>query len=90
MKLVGRDRRAPPGRPQRKKLPHDLLRWLRLEDEIFFITVCLRSGMENQLCNPRIARAFLIQSNPNQNNVRYAHLACRMPDRLHALISFPY
>ena len=28
-----------PQRPQRKKLPHDRPRWLRPEDEIFFITL---------------------------------------------------
>ena len=31
---------VPQGRPQRKKLPHERPRWLRPEDEIFFITVC--------------------------------------------------
>ena len=41
-------RARPPGapqRPQRKKLPHDRPRWLRLEDEIFFITLgCMLRG----------------------------------------------
>ena len=80
-----------PGRPQRKKLPHERPRWLRPEDEIFFITVCCIGHGKNQLCNPRIARGIFDSVEfRNQNNVWYAHLVCLMPDHLHALISFPY
>ncbi len=78
-------------RPQRKKLPHERPRWLRPEDEIFFITVCCQPRGKNQLCNPRIARVIFDSIEfRNQNDIWYAHLVCLMPDHLHALISFPY
>ena len=87
-------RARPPGAPQgpqRKKLPHDRPRWLRPEDDIFFVTVCCTPRGKNQLCNPRIARGIFDSVEfRNQNNVWYAHLVCLMPDHLHALISFPY
>ena len=87
-------RARPPGaprHPQRKKLPHERPRWLRPEDEIFFITACCESREKNQLCLPKIARAIFDSAEfRNQNDVWYAHLVCLMPDHLHALISFPY
>src|SRR5207249_4905423 len=80
-----------PGRPQRKKLPHERPLWLRPEDEIFFITVCCEPRGKNQLCYSNIARAIFDSVEfRNQNAVWYAHLVCLMPDHLHALISFPY
>ena len=87
-------RARPPGAPgqlQRKKLPHERPRWLRPEDEIFFITVCCESRGKNALCHRGIAREiFNSVKFRNQNNVWYAHLLCLMPDHLHALVSFPY
>jgi len=87
-------RARPPGAPiraQRKKLPHERPRWLRPEDEIFFITICCESRGKNALCHPEIAREiFNSVEFRNQNNVWYARLVCLMPDHLHALISFPY
>ena len=89
---VGRAR--PPGapqRPQRKKLPHERLRWPRPEEEIFFITVRCELRGKNQFCYPKIARGiFDCVEFRNRNKVWYAHLMCLMPDHLHALISFPY
>ena len=82
---------AAPRRPQRKKLSHERPRWLRPEDEIFFITVCCELRGKNQLCYPKIARAIFDSVEfRNQNAVWYARLVCLMPDHLHALISFPY
>jgi REP element-mobilizing transposase RayT/mono/diheme cytochrome c family protein len=97
MKAPGRDEngraRSPsaPGRPQRKKLPHDRPLWLRPEGEIFFITVCCEPRGKNQLCSQKVAQAIFdsVQFR-NHNAVWYAHLVCLMPDHLHALISFPY
>jgi REP element-mobilizing transposase RayT/cytochrome c553 len=80
-----------PGRPQRKKLPHERPLWLRSEDEIFFITVCCEPRGKNQLCNSNIARAIFDSVEfRNQSDLWYARLVCLMPDHLHALISFPY
>ncbi len=80
-----------PGRPQRKKLPHERPLWLRPQDEIFFITVCCEPHGKNQLCYPKVARAIFDSVEfRNQNNISYARLVCLMPDHLHALISFPY
>ena len=80
-----------PGRPKRKKLPHERPLWLRPENEIFFITVCCESRGQNALCQPDIARnIFDSVEFRNQNAIWYAHLVCLMPDHLHALISFPY
>src|SRR5215208_946619 len=87
-------RARPPGAPsppQRKKLPHERPRWLRPEDEIFFITVCCMSRGKNQLCNSRIARSIFDSVEfRNQNAIWYARLVCLMPHHLHALVSFPY
>ncbi|HEY4272991.1 MAG TPA: c-type cytochrome [Candidatus Udaeobacter sp.] len=87
-------RARPPGaprRPQRKKLPHERPRWLRPEDEVFFITVCCVSRGKNQLCHQKIAREIFDSAQfRNQNAIWYAHLVCLMPDHLHLLISFPY
>src|SRR5919198_4767590 len=80
-----------PGRPQRKKLPHERPLWLRPEDEIFFITVCCEPRSKNQLCYPKIARAIFDSVEfRNRKRVWYARLVCLMPDHLHALVSFPY
>jgi putative transposase len=80
-----------PQRPQRKKLPHERPRWLRPEDEIFFITVCCEPRGKNQLCYSKIARVIFDSVEfRNRNAVWYAQLVCLMPDHLHALISFPY
>jgi REP element-mobilizing transposase RayT/mono/diheme cytochrome c family protein len=80
-----------PGRPQRKKLPHERPRWLRPEDEIFFITVCCIRRDKNQLCDPKIARGIFDSVEfRNRSNVWYARLICLMPDHLHALISLRY
>jgi REP element-mobilizing transposase RayT/mono/diheme cytochrome c family protein len=80
-----------PGRPQRKRLPHERPCWLRPEDEIFFITVCCASREKNALCHAYIAREiFNSVEFQNRNAIWYAHLVCLMPDHLHALISFPY
>ena len=80
-----------PGRPQRKKLPHERPLWLRPEDEIFFMPVCCEPRGKNQLCYSNIGRAIFDSVEfRNQNAVWYAHLVCLMPDHLHALISFPY
>src|ERR1051325_10307761 len=87
-------RARPPGapyRPQRKKLPHDPPRWLRPEDQIFFVTVCCEIRGKNTLGYPRIAREIFDSVEfRNQNTIWYAHLVCLMPDHLHALISFPH
>ncbi|PYL07419.1 MAG: hypothetical protein DME33_10715 [Verrucomicrobia bacterium] len=93
MNQIGRAR--PPGapnrHPQRKKLPHERPLWLRPEGEIFFVTVCCEPRGKNQLCYSNIARAIFDSVEfRNQNAIWYAHLACLMPDHLHALISFPY
>jgi REP element-mobilizing transposase RayT len=88
-------RARPPGAPHkwptRKKLPHERPLWLRPEDEIFFITICCRHRIKNQLCWPGLARAiFNSVEFRNEKHVWYAHLVMLMPDHLHALISFPY
>src|SRR5437764_6075293 len=60
-----------PGRPQRKKLPHERPLWLRPEDEIFFITVCCEPRGKNQLCYSNIGRAIFDSVEfRNQNAVR--------------------
>jgi REP element-mobilizing transposase RayT/mono/diheme cytochrome c family protein len=79
-----------PGPPQRKKLPHERPRWLHLEEEIFFITICCMPRPKNHLCNQRIARGIFDSVKfRNQKAIWDAHLVCLMPDHLHALISFP-
>src|SRR6266498_4963124 len=88
--MVGRDRRARQGL-QRKKLPHDRPIWLRPEDEIFFITICCRQRVQNQLCRAALNRAIFDSVEfRNEKHVWYAHLVVLMPDHLHVLISFPY
>jgi REP-associated tyrosine transposase len=82
---------APPSWPTRKKLPHERPLWSRPDDQIFFITICCRRRVKNQLCWPVRARAIFdsIESR-NEKQVWYAHLVALMPDHSHALISFPY
>jgi len=91
---VNNGRARPPGAPghlQRKKLPHDRPLWLRPEDEIFFITICCRQRVQNQLCRAALNRAIFDSVEfRNEKHVWYAHLVVLMPDHLHALISFPY
>jgi len=65
--------------------------WLRPEDGIFFITICCRDRVKNQLCWPTLARVIFDSVEfRNEKHVWYAHLVVLMPDHLHALISFPY
>jgi mono/diheme cytochrome c family protein len=89
---VGRARPpAAPGHPQREKVPHDRPLWLRPEDEIFFITICCQQRGRNQLCRPNFASAIFDSIEfRNRNQIWYGHLVILMPDRLHALISFPF
>jgi REP element-mobilizing transposase RayT len=88
-------RARPPGAPRalpvRKKLPHERPLWLRPEEQIFFITLCCRRRVKNQLCWPTHARGIFDSIEfRNERKVWYAHLALLMPDHLHALIAFPY
>ena len=87
-------RALPPGaprQPQRKKLPHERPLWLRPDGQIFFITICCRERMKNQLCQSQIAREIFDSIEfRNRNRIWYAHLVVLMPDHVHALISFPY
>ena len=80
-----------PGRPQRKKLPHERPLWLRPDEQISFITIYCQERTKNQLCWPRVARAIFDSITfRNRNEIWYAHLVVLMPDHLHGLISFPY
>ena len=59
-------RARPPGapqRPQRKKLPHERPRWLRPEDEIFFITICCASRGKNRSAIRTLRARSLTRSN---------------------------
>jgi len=83
-------RARPPGAPQRRTLPHTVPWWVRPEQEIFFITVCCKPRIKNQLCTLQVAlELFDSIEFRNQKGIWYAHLVVLMPDHLHALASFP-
>src|SRR6266576_2958750 len=83
-------RARPPGAPHRKALPHSVPWGVRPQPGIFFITVCCKPRLKNQLCTPQVAlELFDSIEFRNRKGIWYVHLVVLMPDHLHALASFP-
>jgi putative transposase len=78
-----------PFRLKRQHLHHDVPKWVE-DGSLFFVTICARPRMENQLCRPGIAEA-LINSARVYHELRrwWLKLFLLMPDHLHAIIGVP-
>jgi putative transposase len=80
----------PPPLPARKKLPHDVPRWIDPSAEIYFITINSLPRGTNQLAATSTAHD-LLQSAAHRHHAAkwFIHLFLLMRDHIRALLSFP-
>ncbi len=75
--------------PVRKKLPHAVPQWVKL-GSWFFVTIKCSPPGKNQLCQAGTGDGVLGAVVRNHEKlVWHCRLCLLMPDRLHAIISFP-
>lgn len=79
----------PPGRHQRKSLPHEPPPWVDPSEAVYFVTVNCQQRETNILCHADIAATvFDSVVFRNGSGEWFCHLCLLMPDHLHALLSF--
>jgi len=77
-------------RPISKQLPHDVPRWVDLDEATYFVTICCQRRGIDQLTKAEVASALLESIEFRHRNADwYMHLALLMPDHAHFIASFP-
>ncbi|MFH0952938.1 MAG: hypothetical protein V1873_01270 [Verrucomicrobiota bacterium] len=75
--------------PERRRLYHDVPRWVQTDDAVFFITVCCADRGTNHLYKEGIAKAlFETMGNRVERDIWHPYLVLLMPDHLHMLLHF--
>jgi len=74
----------------RRALPHEAPSWVDPAKSVWFVTICCRNRTANQLAiNPTANHLLDSVGFRHDNHHWYAHIFLLMPDRCHALLSFP-
>ena len=75
--------------PVRKTTSHVIPDWIRLEEELYFITINCKERGSNQLCTPTISKGiFSALEFYAQKQMIFSRLVLLMPDHMHGIFSF--
>ena len=75
---------------KRLSLPHHIPNWIKIEESVYFITICTAPRNKNQLCYNNKAISLWNSIKFYQEESKwFVHLALFMPDHIHCIFSFP-